>query len=211
MFGATGMGKTQALRSLLKSEDRAFCLDCAQDLDESDVDCVATSREEVLEYLEGLDADGRESFSVAYQPPVDDPEPEAAAFLARLAWAAQDCILVIDEAHVACNYNDCSPEVLLVVRRGRHRRVSLMIVSQRPAEVHPTIRSECFSCETFLFRLSRRPDLAEITNERDSDLAAQVRQLPKLECMRVTPEEDPQRWRVSFTERGRPMLSKVAG
>lgn len=203
-FGATGTGKTQAARSVMASRGyRRICiLDPMADYDTNDVEAVCESRDEVREYLDGFEEG--ENFSFCYRPPAEDPEPEAAGFLARIAYAAGDCALVLDEAHISCNYHDCSPHVLIVTRRGRHKRVSVLLISQRPADVHPALRAEAFARETYIFRLARKDDLREIALERGNAFAESVARLPDLQCYRIRPEGT-DRGRIEFV-RNRPVI-----
>jgi hypothetical protein len=58
-----------------------------------------------------------------------------------LAWGAGDCLLVVDEAAVTGGARgDVHPTLLDLMRRGRHRRVSVLLATQRRTDVDPTLQ-----------------------------------------------------------------------
>lgn len=202
IFGSTGQGKTQALRSLLRSLRmlkfplRLLVLDPMEQLEAgegytADVEFVAYSRKELLEYLDGVKPG--ESFSVAYVPPVGSDEAAELNFLAGVAWALGDVYLVVDEAHASCSHRAFDggdiPNMVACVKRGRHRRISLIIVAQRPVDVATLVRAETLAGTTYYFRLVRHDDLRDVTSERGPDFARAVASLPRLVCIKSTADE----------------------
>lgn len=178
------------VRALLRDPrlpPRLLVLDLNDDYEAGvDVELVAATRDEVLDYIEDLEPGS--PFSVAYRPDDESP-PEAAAFLARLAWSLGDCVLVLDEAHQSCSARvGCPPEVLQVARQGRKRRVSLIVASPRPTHVDPDLRAEAYACEVYLLRLSRADDLRDVTLERGREFSDEVARLQRLHVRRVTPD-----------------------
>ena len=200
IFGATGQGKTQAMKARLRGLRRTvqgplriLVLDPMEQLEggdgyTADVEFVAYSRKELLWYLQGVRPN--ESFSVAYVPPVGADEPAELNFLAGVAWALGNVWLVVDEAHASCNHRafdgGAIPNMVACVKRGRHRRISLIIVAQRPVDVATLVRAETLAGETFYFRLVRHDDLRDVASERGPRFAAAVAALPRLTCIRST-------------------------
>lgn len=201
IFGSTGQGKTQAEKAYLRSLRAVYsrepsrgrlgilALDPMEQLEEGrDVEVVAYTRQEVLAYLHDVGDD--EWFSVAYVPPVGADEAAELNFLAGVAWALGSCWLVVDEAHASCSHRAFDggdiPNMVACVKRGRHRRVSLLIVAQRPVDVATLVRAETLAGETFYFRLVRHDDLRDIQNERGPEFARAVASLPRLTFIRST-------------------------
>ena len=223
IFGSTGQGKTQALRSILRSlrlgrgPVRILVLDPMEQLEEwdesdpersADVECVAYTRGELLAYLKGVGP--QESFSVAYVPPVGEDESAELNFLAGCAWALGNVWLVVDEAHASCNHSAFAaneiPNMMACVKRGRHRKISLLIVAQRPMDVATTVRAETLAGETFYFRLVRHDDLRDVASERGPEFARRVASLPRLRCIRAT-ADDSSEYTIRFDGQGIPSLA----
>jgi len=228
-YGSTGQGKTQALKAKLRQirsqvapgkRIGILALDPMEQLKEwdgstehddcSDVEFVAHSRREVLQYLNGIQPD--ESFSLAYVPPVDSHEPSELNFLAGVAWALGNVWLVIDEAHASCNHAAVQageiPNMVACVKRGRHRRINLIIAAQRPVDVSTLIRAETLADTTVYFRLVRHDDLRDVAAERGPEFARRVSSLPRLTCLVVTADSI-RSYRIIFDARGRPWLVSV--
>ncbi len=96
--------------------------------------------------------------------------------LARIAFRAGDLWLVVDEAHSWCSAHKCPEAMLDLVKRCRHRRVSLLLISQRPAGLHPDIRN--VKSAVTLFQM---PDLLSrqwVRNEISPELELALRKLP---------------------------------
>lgn len=215
IFGSTGQGKTQAEKAILRGLRRTtngpvrfMSLDPMEQLEEGvDVECVAYSRTEVLTYLR--DIKPTESFSVSYVPPVGSNEPAELNFLAGCSWAIGNCWLVVDEAHASCSHRAFDggdiPNMAACVKRGRHRRISLLIVAQRPVDVATLVRAETLAGETYYFRLVRHDDLRDVASERGPEFAKDIAGLPRLVCIRATQDET-RYYQIHFDSRERPTL-----
>jgi hypothetical protein len=200
VFGSTGQGKTQAAKAILRSLRvtqrgplRILALDPMEQLQggddyEADVQYVAYSRAELLAYLQGIRSD--ESFSVSYVPPVGADEAAELNFLAGVAWALGNVWLYVDEAHASCNHRAFDggdiPLMAACVKRGRHRRINLLIGAQRPVDVATLVRAETLAGETYYFRLVRHDDLRDIASERGPEFSRAVQGLPRLTCICAT-------------------------
>ena len=55
----------------------------------------------------------------------------------RFAFSRGDCLLIIDEADLVFPRAECPLEYLSVMKRGRRRGVSVILISQWPASINP--------------------------------------------------------------------------
>jgi hypothetical protein len=55
----------------------------------------------------------------------------------RFAFSRGDCLLIIDEADLVFPRAECSLEYLSVLKRGRRRGISTILISQWPASINP--------------------------------------------------------------------------
>lgn len=196
IVGNSGTGKTVTLRTLIRDWDRRACFDRSRELIKGiDVACVARTRLEVLDYLEGLEED--EGFSVAYQPTIDAEtereqfmlEAAEAGFLARLAMRAGRCVFTVDEAAKSCRHNYVHPDTTAIALEGRKHDVSGIFASQRPFHVSPDIRAEAYGSEAFVFRLKRKDDREDIDQEHGKELSEEVRRLPNRKGLHMFQDE----------------------
>lgn len=196
--GSRGTGKTTAVRALLRERRvrRRLILDPLADYREGiDVERVVSSAEAFDAYI--ADVTPRAEFSVAWIPD-QDSEADIAAALADVAWQLGDCVLVLEEAHDACNARTAPDELIRLAKRGRHANVGLWACSQRPSDVHPSIRAELAAHEAFVLRLAEARDLEVLAARRGRDFAAAVARLPNLHAFRVVPSElEPELWRIA--------------
>lgn len=186
IFGVSGTGKTQTLRTVVRDWRRRFCFDRSAELAKGiDVEATCATRDEVSEYLDGLKPD--EDFSVAYQPYAMEPEEEAeeCGWLAEKALDTMDCVLTVDEASRSCRHRLVHPSTVQVALEGRKLGVSMIVASQRPTHVDPDIRGEAYGSEVFLFAISREDDLKDMGKEVGRAIAAKVAALPDLSGFHV--------------------------
>lgn len=90
-------------------------------------------------------------------------------------------LFVLEEAHSYLNVGDDGPAsiaVRRVVKEGRKYGLSAMIVSQRPAEIDPTILSQCGTIVAL--RLANSTDRSHITNTVSDNLEGLFSMLPTL-------------------------------
>jgi hypothetical protein len=129
VFGMTGMGKSRWTRDYLKSCERVIIMDTQNEHDGILFDELGPMIDHIRNYR---------TFRVRTEFP-DDFE-----MLCAIAFAAGHCTLVIEEAQRVLPPSRSSPpdSFLNVVYRGRHPRVSLLLISQRPTTVHIAARSQ---------------------------------------------------------------------
>ncbi len=90
-------------------------------------------------------------------------------------------LVVLEEAHNYLGAQDAGPAasaVRRIVKEGRKYGIGAMIISQRPAEIDPTILSQCGTI--FALRLSNSIDRAHVTGAASDNLEGLFNMLPVL-------------------------------
>lgn len=184
-FGMTGMGKSEALRSLwLVNEPRQIILDANGDWIRERGVIPCGSFRELLEKLYMNAA--RDSWRLVIPHDQVDPEELAALLVphyggSSLSLSVGGLALILDEAY---SFSPTwAPEgVKNLWRRGRHERVTVYACSQRPQDVTPIVRSS--SELTFLFQMGSEPAVQRYVRAAfNRDVAERVLQLPPYEAV----------------------------
>ena len=90
-------------------------------------------------------------------------------------------LLVLEEAHAYLgkeHVGAASSAVRRIAKEGRKYGVGVMIVSQRPSEIDPTILSQCGTI--FAMRLANDPDRGQVTGAASDNLKGLFDMLPIL-------------------------------
>ena len=90
-------------------------------------------------------------------------------------------LLVLEEAHAYLNpgnQNPASEAARRIVKEGRKYGLGAMVVSQRPAEIDPTILSQCGTL--FAMRLANSTDRSHVTSTVSDNLDGLFNMLPTL-------------------------------
>jgi hypothetical protein len=154
VYGKTGTGKTRWTRAFLRPLRRVLILDPL-----GEYDCP---RFDELDPLIDFVARNR-VFRVATE------RSDALNVLCALALAAQDCWLVIEEAQRALPPMAPPPSYFThAVYRGRHARLSMLMVSQRPTTVNIVARSQWTRIVTF--NQSEKNDVAWVLSQAGAEL-----------------------------------------
>lgn len=77
--------------------------------------------------------------------------------LLRVSWYLGRVALFVDEADTVCPARQLSPAHLDVLRRGRHRAISLVYLTARPANLPPDLRQQASALS--MFRTAEPGDL----------------------------------------------------
>lgn len=151
MLGVTGSGKSTKARELLNSFQRAFVVLPGEDPAFEDYGRQAETLPQIAAWS------GASSFRIRYV----SEHPLAFEWICRLAWERQNCVVMVDEIHnfVPNIHGGIPPWFKKIVLRGRHRNVSIIGISQRPANVHNDFLSEAAAQQLFVFRLAFPTDL----------------------------------------------------
>lgn len=99
------------------------------------------------------------AFRLRYVPPRDEPKPTMARFDAfcSLAYERGNLLMVVEELQLVTRPAYAPPAWSECTLRGRHRKLSIVGVSQRPASVDKNFFSCCTSISTG--RLNFDPDI----------------------------------------------------
>lgn len=134
LFGRKGSGKTYLANNMVRSLDRLVILDSLCEYTEGVV------IEELESFIDYLRRNLRGKFRVILR--LTEDEDITLAF--RALWAGFDYTLVIEEADYYCNPANIDEGFMRLIKYGRHRRINLIAISRRPAEVsrHVTAQAD---------------------------------------------------------------------
>jgi len=221
IVGASGGGKSSLARKLLtlrKPFTNRRALFDPEDEYGDFAAFTARTRQELHDIM--TSCRDREEWSVRYVPPIPESvtkpddieraEAEECGVLAQWSLHLERNILMVDEAHDSCG-RFCSPWIVRHVKRGRHHRAYLWVISQRPADILPKIRAECGSKEAWYFQITEHVDLEVIQARRGREFAQRVERLPQFHALRLRRGElEPEEWRVEWKGGASPDLVRVS-
>lgn len=174
-FGKTGMGKTVWAQQHVKTLRRVIVYDPLGEYRDGVVPFY-----DVAELIEHCAKYRVWRVSLAMAAPEDFP------MLCRVAQAAGNCTLVVEEAQRILPPGPPPPsEFTELVYRGRHTRTSLLIVSQRPSTVHIAARSQWTRIVSF--SQSEVADVEWMRKTSGFDALVEARDLPRLHYFDITP------------------------
>lgn len=107
-------------------------------------------------------------------------EDEEALQLFEMAWEMPNTLLVVEEGSRFCSPSKLPREVAKVIRFGRHRNISQLWITRRPAELHRDITANADLIVAF--RCHEGRDIEYMTKIL-GDKAEQLRHLPKFKVM----------------------------
>lgn len=136
VFGMTGMGKTRWTKAYLAPVQRQIIMDIKAEHDGILFDDLGKMIDHIQAYP---------TFKVRTYNPDDFDD------LCKIAYAAGNCTLVIEEAEGVMPASSQRPPNSFrdIVYRGRHERVSVVLIAQRPSSVHISARSQWNRIVTF--------------------------------------------------------------
>lgn len=136
VFGMTGMGKTRWSKAYLRDHPRQIIMDMKAEHDGILFDDLG----KMIDHIQAYD-----TFKVRTFNPDDFDD------LCKIAYAAGRCTLVIEEAEGVMPASSQRPPNSFrdIVYRGRHERVSVVLIAQRPSSVHISARSQWNRIVTF--------------------------------------------------------------
>jgi hypothetical protein len=138
---------------------------------------------------------------------IPDSDPAACAAFA-FAWHVQKdnpspLLLIVDEIALYLGSHQPNPVLMDIIRYGRHRRLSLVTTSQRPASVHKDLIGQ--ADDKVLFAQSEPNDCAYLrkyTGVSEADL----RSLPDLHFFRFSPDGSRRQGFIQYRRRGVPEI-----
>ena len=141
-----GCGKSYLGDMLLRDESRVFVYDT---MGEYNNGVVFYSMQRLAEYWEHVKA---KPFRIIYRPM--DPAGEFPA-ICELVWLCGNVCFMVEEVHTFCQPHCIPSQFLAILTRGRHQRIKLLAVTQRPRGIDHTLTA--MTKEAFIFQ-TREPD-----------------------------------------------------
>lgn len=138
VFGRKGSGKTTLIKEIIRPVRRLLVLD---KLKEFDAGQVFYNPQDLYNYVTAAPA-----FQAIYRPIDRDYGVD---WLAWLALALGDCLLVIDEIDLYCSSAYMSEALYSVVHIGRHYNTSLLMASRMPQRIRNDITAQADTIITF--------------------------------------------------------------
>lgn len=171
-FGSRGQGKSTQVHSLLHTENPPRLL-IFDPMDEYRGDA-----EKVADLVDMGKRSKAERFRLRYVPPRADQKKTVARFDAfcSLAYKLGNLLIVCEELQLVTRPSYAPPAWSECTLRGRHRRLSIVGVSQRPASVDKNFFSCCTSISTG--RLNFKPDqvvMADVLGVAAAEVGALAR------------------------------------
>lgn len=192
VIGPSGAGKTATVSKLINEYHRVAVFDIVKDEQYTTRKDVIVVEGRPLQFAQATNAvtgGNRETpFKVVYHPVkvkvmdnnaaglVEAPEFEP---IVKVCHERGDMVLVIDEAHLLTNSYNCPPELMMVNLVGRHKGVSLVLVTQSFTGIHPAIRKN--ADEFYFWKMIEPSEIDGIKDRCGKDVAEQVRNLRPVE------------------------------
>jgi hypothetical protein len=131
VFGKKGEGKSFLVQEIIEDFRRVVILDTMGEYGKEE-----QSLEEAISGLISLKDKRRFRYPVRL---VDD---EDALKVLRVVYEMEDVLIVVEETSFYTNPNYLPDELKRLVRYGRHKRISQIYVSRRPAEIHRDLTAQ---------------------------------------------------------------------
>ncbi len=96
----------------------------------------------------------------------------------KLAWCVEDVCLHIEEIDLIANNKSMPFPLENIIKRGRHRNISLIGTSRRPAEISRLFTSQ--SSDFYIFNTSEPRDISYIESYTSAALKDTIQKLPAL-------------------------------
>ncbi len=170
VVGKTGMGKTRWTRAYLRTLHRIILVDPMAEhegLEFQDTDAMI---DHIME---------NRVFRVRTEAIDDFP------MVCSIAYAATRCVLVVEESQrvLPSGNKELPPSFTDIIYRGRHKRTSLILISQRASTIHIAGRSQW--TRLIIFNQTEPNDVAWLLNTTGFDL--DPANLPQSHYYDVTP------------------------
>lgn len=125
--GRKGSGKTYMCHEIMEMERRVFVLDTTGDY--GDGATVVWGRDDCIRAM--VKADKMKKFRLALRV----MQREEMLDLLELAWECPETYLIIEETSMLCSATSLPDQLATLVRYGRHRAISQIYITRRPAEL----------------------------------------------------------------------------
>lgn len=168
-MGQQGAGKTTLLKELLRKSPikRRITVDT---LGEHDKGLIVTHPKQLIR------AAKLPAFDIAVR---FDNETDGFIWACRVARAAKECLLVVDEIDMYSNAHKAPASFSWLVRYGRHNAVHLICIARRPADLWKTLRANANNI--YMLRIVDPDDAKYLGTFIGKDLAEHLKDLKDLE------------------------------
>jgi energy-coupling factor transporter ATP-binding protein EcfA2 len=173
IFGKRGSGKSYLARYLVRSEKRLIVYDTLHEFSEG---VVFEDRFEFLKFWRQV---YRGNFRIIYRP--TNPIAEFPA-LADLIFRLGDCTVYIEEIDSFMTPHTIGSEFCGLVQRGRHKRISLIGITQRPFGIHRLLTSQ--AKEIFIFNTNEPRDREYLRDLLGQEIEPMLDSLQQYEYLR---------------------------
>lgn len=186
-LGRTGSGKTSWVKQYTKGLPRVLYFDT---MGEYPGQVVTTSKD----LLDFLIKHHDKAFQVAFRP-MDEDDKKAFVMACRAAWACSDLTFVAEEVDLYCSASWSPGEFRKLINYGRHRRVYVVGVARRAAEISRTLTANC--TRLIVFYTAEQRDLAYLGSRLPSAEVEKLPQLQQLEFLDYT-DQTSERKKIHF-------------
>lgn len=180
LIGPTGSGKTHFARAIIGQSDRVIIFNPAEEDNYRDIGkTVRGNPAEVSRLTSGA------SWKIHYLPQIlshkrgEAIEAPGLDFICDIAWARQNCLLVVDEAHFICSPHTITEKFVAIVRMGRQHLVSTLWISQGFADVSRILTKNTHVL--IFYRIHEPRDLEQIRHRCGAEVAQRVAGLSREE------------------------------
>ena len=149
LFGTKGSGKSELGKKIAEEYSRVVVMDM---LGEYDTDTMTFTVDDTLKFLVENESNSSLSLSVRFS------ELDDYLDVLECCYHLTDYLLVVEEASFLCSSSNFPAELSKLVRYGRHRRISQLYISRRPAEVARDVTAQSDLLVTFRQREPRDLD-----------------------------------------------------
>lgn len=135
VFGRKGSGKSTLVKEIVDEHPRVIVFDTMGE--------YATKKYKPFDSFELAAAElGRVQHARRFRVVIQLVEEEDALAAMRVAYDVPNCLVVVEETSFYCSPSYLPPELAKFVRYGRHREISQIYVSRRPAEIHRDLTAQ---------------------------------------------------------------------
>lgn len=136
IFGKRGAGKSTLAKILQRRATRVIILDPLAEYSSLSIQC--DTLELLVKYILS-----NKTFRLSY---VYDDKSE---YLSEIIYKLGNVLFVVEEVDLVCNLHSSQYWFDALIKRGRHRDVSLLTTSRRPAEVSRLLTSQAHNIYAF--------------------------------------------------------------
>lgn len=149
IFGRKGSGKTELSKKILRDFPRVIAFDTVAQYGEEEGFTVCFGKEACARAME------RHARAQSFRLSLRSDDTEELLALMEVAYELTDTLVIVDETPFYCSPSNLPRELSLLVRYGRHRRISQVYIAQRPSEVHRSITAQSDIIVSFVQREPR--------------------------------------------------------